>query len=76
MDGLEQVGTVDPPFTQTIMATPYPARYKMLSVAFYDGSTDANEHLQNYHTHMLIQNANEAAFCKAYYLTLTGVARQ
>lgn len=45
-------------------------------MASYDGSTDANEHLENYQTYMLIQNANEAAFCKAFCLTLTGATRQ
>ncbi|GMN70613.1 hypothetical protein TIFTF001_039653 [Ficus carica] len=43
------------------MASPYPARFKMPSMASYDGSTDADEHLENYQVHMLIQNANEAA---------------
>ncbi|GMN65313.1 hypothetical protein TIFTF001_034389 [Ficus carica] len=73
---LEQVGAVDPPFTSTIMASPYPARFKMPSMAYYDGSTDADEHLNNYQVHMLIQNANEAALCKSFCLTLTGAARQ
>ena len=58
------------------MASPYPARFKMLSVAFYDGSTDAAEHLENYQAHMLIQNANEATLCKSFCLILTGAARQ
>ncbi|GMN60403.1 hypothetical protein TIFTF001_029494 [Ficus carica] len=74
--GLEQVGVVDPPFTPKIMAKPYPARFKMPTVASYDGSTDADKHLENYQAHMLIQNANEAALCKAFCLTLTEAARQ
>ena len=74
--GLEQVGLVDPPFTPAIMASPYPVRFKMPSVASYDGSTDADEHLENYRTDMLIQNANEATLCKSFCLTLTGPARQ
>ncbi|GMN69285.1 hypothetical protein TIFTF001_038334 [Ficus carica] len=45
--GLEQVGAVDPPFT-VIMAIPYLARFKIPSVTPYDGSTDADEHLENY----------------------------
>ncbi|GMN48602.1 hypothetical protein TIFTF001_017771 [Ficus carica] len=48
----------------------------MPSVASYDGSTDADEHLENYQAYMLIQNANEAALCKSFCLTLTGAARQ
>lgn len=74
--GLEQVGAVDPPFTPAIIAAPYPARFKMSSIAPYDGSTDVDEHLQNYQAHMLIQNTNEAALCKVFCLTLTGAARQ
>ena len=70
---LEQVGAVDPLFTPTIMASPYPARFKMTS---YDSSTDADEHLENYQAHMLIQNAKEAALCKSFCLTLTGATRQ
>ncbi|GMN29275.1 hypothetical protein TIFTF001_046326 [Ficus carica] len=58
------------------MASPYPVRFKMPSVASYDGSTDADEHLENYQAHMLVQNANEAALCKSFYLTLTGAARK
>lgn len=74
--GLEQVEAVDPPFTSAIMATPYPARFKMPLMAPYDGSMDADEYLENYQAHMLIQNPNEAALCKAFCLTLTAVARQ
>ncbi|GMN52758.1 hypothetical protein TIFTF001_021899 [Ficus carica] len=74
--GMEQVGTVDPPFAPVVMATPYPARFKMPSVTSYNGSTDADEHLENYQAHMLIQNANEAAPCKSLCLTLTRAARQ
>ncbi|GMN46311.1 hypothetical protein TIFTF001_015481 [Ficus carica] len=51
-------------------------QFKMPSVAPYDGSTDADEHIENYQVHMLIQNANEAALCKSFCLTLTGAARQ
>ncbi|GMN63035.1 hypothetical protein TIFTF001_032110 [Ficus carica] len=58
------------------MASPYPARFKMPSVASYDGSTDADEHVENYYAHMLIQNANEAALCKSFCPTLTGAACQ
>ncbi|GMN47624.1 hypothetical protein TIFTF001_016801 [Ficus carica] len=53
---LELVGAVNPPFTPTIMATPYLTRFKMPTVALYNGSTDADEHLENYQAHMLIQN--------------------
>ena len=70
--GLKQVRAVGPPFTLAIMASPYPARFKMPSVASYDGSTDADEHLENYQSYMQIQNANEAALCKSFCLTLTG----
>ncbi|GMN38401.1 hypothetical protein TIFTF001_007639 [Ficus carica] len=58
------------------MASPYPTRFKMPSVAPYDGFMDADEHIENYQAHMLIQNANEAALCKSFCLTLTGAARQ
>ncbi|GMN63830.1 hypothetical protein TIFTF001_032904 [Ficus carica] len=40
-------------------------QFKMPSMASYDGSTDADEHLENYQAHMLIQNANEAALCES-----------
>ncbi|GMN38456.1 hypothetical protein TIFTF001_007688 [Ficus carica] len=65
-----------PPFTPFIMGSPYPTKFKMPSMAPYDGSTDADEHIENYQAHMLIQNANEAALCKSFCLTLTGAARQ
>ncbi|GMN53227.1 hypothetical protein TIFTF001_022359 [Ficus carica] len=58
------------------MTSPYPSRFKMLTMPSYDGSTDADEHLENYQAHMLIQSANEAALCKSFCLTLTGTAQQ
>ncbi|GMN22561.1 hypothetical protein TIFTF001_040287 [Ficus carica] len=67
--GLEQVGAVNPPFTPAIMAVSYPARFKMPTIAPYDGSIDADEHLENY-------QANEATLCKAFCLTLIGTIRQ
>ncbi|GMN48314.1 hypothetical protein TIFTF001_017486 [Ficus carica] len=73
---LEHVGAADPLFTPTVMATPYPTRFKMSSIAAYDGSTDADEYLENYKAYILIQDANKAVLCKAFCLTLTGVARQ
>nr|GMN22729.1 hypothetical protein TIFTF001_047477 [Ficus carica] len=73
---MDQLGAVAPPFTPFIMASPYPTRFKMPSMNPYDGSTDADEHIENYQAHMLIQNANEAALCKSFCLTLTGAARQ
>ncbi|GMN19976.1 hypothetical protein TIFTF001_045266 [Ficus carica] len=74
--GMNQLGAVAPPFTPFIMASPYLTRFKMPSVNPYDGSTDADEHIENYQAHMLIQNANEAALCKSFCLTLTEAARQ
>ncbi|GMN49463.1 hypothetical protein TIFTF001_018629 [Ficus carica] len=71
-----RVGAVDPLFTSAIMATPYSSRFKMPSLASYDGFMDADEHLENYQAHMLIQKANEATLCKTFYLTLTDAARQ
>ncbi|GMN29028.1 hypothetical protein TIFTF001_044306 [Ficus carica] len=74
--GLEPTGTAEPPFTPSIMESPYPTRFKMPTIPSYDGSTDADEHVENYQAHMLIQSANEAALCKSFCLTLTGAARQ
>ncbi|GMN67536.1 hypothetical protein TIFTF001_036596 [Ficus carica] len=74
--GLEPPGSADPLFTPSIMASPYPSRFKMPTIPSYDGFTDADEYLENYQTHMLIQSANEAALCKSFCLTLTGVALQ
>ncbi|GMN52480.1 hypothetical protein TIFTF001_021628 [Ficus carica] len=48
----------------------------MPSMASYDGTTGADEHLENYQAYMLIQNANETALCKSFCLTLTRAARQ
>lgn len=58
------------------MAAPYRARFKMPTIAPYDGFKDADEHLENYQAHMLIQNANEATLYKAFYFIVTGTARQ
>ncbi|GMN49779.1 hypothetical protein TIFTF001_018933 [Ficus carica] len=74
--GLESAGSADPPFTLSIMASPYPSKFKMPTIPSYDGSTDADEHLENYQAHMLIQSANETALYKSLCLTLTGAVRQ
>ncbi|GMN63868.1 hypothetical protein TIFTF001_032957 [Ficus carica] len=58
------------------MAAPDPTKFKMPTIAPYDSSTNADEHLENYQALMLIQNANEATLCKAFYLTLTSTARR
>ena len=67
--GLEQVEAVDSPFIPAIMATPYPAIFKMPPIVPYDSSTYIDEQLENY-------QVNEATLCKAFYLILTGTARQ
>ncbi|GMN60545.1 hypothetical protein TIFTF001_029633 [Ficus carica] len=74
--GPEQVGAVDPPFTPAIMATLYLARFKMPTIAPSNGSTNADEYLDNYQAHMLIRNANEATLYKALCLTFIGIAQQ
>lgn len=70
-----QVRAKDPPFTPAIMAAPNPIKFKMPTIVPYDNSTDVDEHLENYQALMLIQNSNEATFCKAFYLTLTSTTR-
>ena len=72
--GVEHVGVVDPPFTSEIMVARYPAKFKMPTIPSYDGTTNADKHLENYQVHMLMQNATEAMLCKAFCLTLTGAA--
>lgn len=64
--GLEATGRIDPPFTPEIMTAPYPERFNMPAIASYDGTSDADEHLENYQALMLMQNGNEAALCKAF----------
>ena len=46
--GLEPAGSANPPFTSSIMAAPYPPRFKMPAMPLYDGTTDGDEHLENY----------------------------
>ncbi|GMN28424.1 hypothetical protein TIFTF001_046235 [Ficus carica] len=58
------------------MSVPYPTRFKMPSMASYDGSSDVDEHLENYRAYMQIQSANEVALYKSFCLTLIGAARQ
>ncbi|GMN46246.1 hypothetical protein TIFTF001_015433 [Ficus carica] len=60
------------PSPPTIMAVLYPARFKLPKIVPYDGSTDADEYLENYQSHMLIQNVNEATIYKAFCLIVTG----
>ena len=53
------------------MAAPYSARFKMLTVALYDGSTNVDEHLENFQSicSFIMQ-------MKAFYMTLIGTTGQ
>lgn len=48
----------------------------MPSIPVYDGTTDVDEHLENFTAYMQMHNTNEATLCNAFCLTLTGATRQ
>ena len=71
-DLLEQT---EPPFTDDIMEVELPTKFKMPTMATYDGSKDPVEHVDTFRTWMELQGVQDAIKCRAFPLTLGGSAR-
>jgi len=60
-------GSTDPdrrhPFTDFVMDTPLPDKWKGFNRDRYDGTTDLDEHMNAYATHMSLYNTDNATLC-------------
>ncbi|KAL5576345.1 hypothetical protein UlMin_018044 [Ulmus minor] len=63
------------PFTEEIRMAIMPDRLK-LPDSKYDGTGDPADHLENYRSWMELNSATNAFKCRAFVITLTGVARR
>ena len=58
------------PFTNEIIETPLPLKWKGLSIKLYDGSTNPDEHLNVFKTQMTLYTTNKAVWCKVFPTSL------
>jgi len=70
--------TADPnrrhPFTNTIIEVPLPEKWKGFNRYRYDGSTDPDEHMDTYTTHISLYTSDDAVLCRVFPTSLKGAA--
>ena len=54
------------PFTDEIITTPLPDKWRGLAIKLYDGSTDPDEHLNVYKTQMTLYTTDNNVWCKPH----------
>ncbi|XP_068483121.1 uncharacterized protein [Phaseolus vulgaris] len=54
------------PFTNTIIGVPLPDKWKGFNRDRYDGSTDTDEHMDAYTTHMSLYTSDDAVLCRVF----------
>jgi len=60
------------PFTNTIIEVPLPEKWKGFNRDRYDGSTDPDEHMDAYTTHMSLYTTDDAVLCRVFPTSLKG----
>ena len=60
------------PFTNTIVEVPLPDKWKGLNRDQYDGSTDPDEHMDAYTTHMSLYTSDDVVLCRVFSTSLKG----
>ncbi|XP_068475257.1 uncharacterized protein [Phaseolus vulgaris] len=58
------------PFTDDIIATPLPDKWRGLTINLYDGSTDPDEHLNIFRTQMTLYTTDRTVWCKVFPTSL------
>jgi len=61
-------------FTDHIMDTPLPDKWKGFNRDRYDGTTDPDEHMDAYTTHMSLYTTDDAVLCRVFPTSLKGGA--
>ena len=68
--------TADPnrrhPFTNTIIEVPLPEKWKGFNLDRYNGSTNPDEHMDAYTTHMSLYTSDDAVLCRVFPTSLKG----
>jgi len=59
-------------FTNTIIEVPLPDKWKGFNRDRYDGSTDPDEHIDAYTTHMSLYTSDDAVLCRVFPTSLRG----
>jgi len=62
------------PFTDRVMDTPLPDKWKGFNRDRYDGTTNPDEHVDAYTTHMSLYTTDDAVFCQVFPTSLKGGA--
>jgi len=62
------------PFTNTIIEVPLPDKWKGFNRDRYDGSTNPDEHIDAYTTHMSLYTLDDAVLCRVFPTSLKGAA--
>jgi hypothetical protein len=63
------------PFTDRLMSFSFPDKFKVPRVDRYDGSGDLSDHMEGFRAHLIHSTPDEIA-CRAFPLTLKGVAKE
>jgi len=62
------------PFTNTIIEVPLPDKWKGFNRDWYDWSTDPDEHIDAYTTHMSLYTSDDAVLCRVFPTSMKGAA--
>jgi hypothetical protein len=63
------------PFIEQVKAYPMLDKFKMPRIEKYDGSEDPQAHLEAFREHLILHGTPDEIACKAFPLTLKGVAK-
>ena len=69
------VHQTDSPFATFVTSFPLPPKFCMPQVESYDGSKDPLDHLESFKTLMHLQGVVKEIICKAFPITLKGLAK-
>ncbi|XP_050290547.1 uncharacterized protein LOC126728827 [Quercus robur] len=75
VEGIDQEGPEDSPFTVSVNSFPLPSKFRMLQIESYDGAKDPLDHLESFKTLMHLQGVADEIMYKAFPTTLKGPAR-
>ena len=75
MTAWEMLDDENLPFIEPIRAYTMPNKFKMPRVEKYDGRGDLQAHLEAFREHIILHVTLDAIACKAFPLTLRGVAK-
>ena len=73
LDGM--IRRTDSPFTIEVLNCPFPQKLCLPQLESYDGSKDPLDHIESFMTFMLLQMTLDEVMCRAFPMTLKGVAR-